>query len=49
MSVFKFIFKSVDIKGSGSYNTDTGVIKHPPKGQGRVKVKSKVVKGGRTK
>jgi hypothetical protein len=31
-------------RGGGSYNTTTGVIKHPPKGTKGPKVKTKMVK-----
>lgn len=40
--VTEFLFKKLTMQGKGaSYNVSTGVIKHPPKGQGKVKVTSK--------
>jgi nitrite reductase/ring-hydroxylating ferredoxin subunit len=44
-NIFRFKFKSVDLKGSGaSYDVSSGKIVHPPKGKGHAKVKSKTVK-----
>lgn len=40
--IVDFLFKKASLEGRGaSYNVSTGVIKHPPKGQGKVKVTSK--------
>jgi hypothetical protein len=38
--VFDFVFQSA--KGKGGYNVSTGTIYHPPKGQGKIKVKAKM-------
>ena len=44
-NIFRFKFKSADLKGSGgSYDVSSGKIVHPRKGEGKVKVKSKTVK-----
>lgn len=40
--VTEFLFKKLTMEGKGgSYNNTTGVIQHPPKGQGKVKITSK--------